>query len=107
MIAAPVPRLPRRQGRCDLTASQEADLSQARSLLESIALLETVASDREARVESLLTYLSDRGMTPGELARKLDISEDSVQLLLDRDEPLPPHERMGISEKSVEKLSPT
>lgn len=87
-------------------ASQEDDLRQVRSLLESITLLETVASDREARVESLLTYLNDRGLTARELARKLDISEDSVKNLLDRDQPKPPHERMGISAESVEKLDP-
>lgn len=87
-------------------ASQEDDLRQVRSLLESITLLETVASDREARVESLLTYLNDRGLTASELARKLDISEDSVNNLLDRDQPKPPHERMGISLESAEKLDP-
>jgi len=86
--------------------AEDAELSRARSLLESIALLESVASSREARVESLLTYLNDHGLTPQELARKLDISVDSVKVLLEREEPRPPHERMGISAESIEKLDP-
>ena len=38
-------------------------LERARALSESITLLETVAADREARVEEILDCLSSPGMT--------------------------------------------
>ena len=38
-------------------------LERARALLESIALLETVAADREAQAEEILDRLSSPGMT--------------------------------------------
>jgi hypothetical protein len=90
------------------TSPREADddLEEVRSLLESITLLETVASEREARVASILNYMAERGMTARQLARRLDISLESVQVLLDREEPRPPHERAGLSEESIEKLGP-
>jgi DNA-binding XRE family transcriptional regulator len=83
------------------------ELEHVRSLLESMALLETVAADREANVEEVLGFLASHGMTGPELAKRLDISEESVRVLLERDEPKPPHERIGISEESVEKLTPS
>jgi hypothetical protein len=84
---------------------QEA-LDEARSLLESIALLETVAAAREGKVEALLELLSARGMSGADLARELDVSEESVATLLRRDEPKPPHERAGISEETIQRLEP-
>ena len=38
-------------------------LERARALLESIALLETMAADREAQAEEILDRLSSPGMT--------------------------------------------
>lgn len=81
-------------------------LDDARSLLESIALLETVAAAREGKVEELLEVLSACGMGAADLARELDVSEESVATLLHRDEPKPPHERAGISEETMERLEP-
>lgn len=78
----------------------------ARSLLESVTLLETVAAEREAKAGNLVESLNDDGLQPEELADRLDISGQSVEMLLKRDEPKPPHERIGISEESVEKLDP-
>ena len=78
----------------------------ARNLLESVTLLETVASEREGKAEDLIESLNDEGMPPEELADRLDISERSVGMMLDRNEPNPPHERMGVSESSVERLDP-
>lgn len=88
------------------TLDDRKELEHVRSLLESMALLETVAAQREASVEEVLGFLASHGMTSGELAERLDISEESIRVLLERDELKPPYERIGISEKSVENLAP-
>ena len=82
------------------------DLQEARDLLESVALLEKVAANREAKAEKLMDSLASKGMTPDQMAEELDISDQSVEALLERDEPKPPHERVDVSEQSIEKLSP-
>jgi orotate phosphoribosyltransferase-like protein len=63
-----------------------------------------VAAAREGKVEELMEVLSQRGMSPEDLAHQLDVSEESVRALLQRDEPKPPHERAGISEETIERL---
>lgn len=84
----------------------EKKIEDARSLLESVTLLETVAAEREAKAGNLMESLNDDGLQPEELADRLDVSGRSVELLLKRDEPKPPHDRIGISEETVEKLDP-
>jgi hypothetical protein len=84
----------------------EKKIEDARSLLESVTLLEVVAAEREAKAGNLMESLVDDGLQPEEVAERLDISEQSVESILSRDEPKPPHERIGISEESVEKLDP-
>ena len=82
------------------------DVQEARDLLESVALLEKVAANREAKAEKLMDSLASKGMTPDQMAEELDISDQSVEALLERDEPKPPHERVDVSEQTIEKLSP-
>lgn len=81
-------------------------VQQARKLLESITLLETVAAEREVKVKELLAFLATHGMSAEQLAGNLDVSVESVQKVLDRDAPKPPHERVGLSEESIEELDP-
>ena len=87
-------------------SDREKKLEDARTLLESATLLETVAAEREAKVEELLESLAGNGMAPKQLAQGLDISESSVKSLLNGDEPKPVHERLGISQETVSKLDP-
>jgi predicted RNA-binding protein with PIN domain len=84
--------------------SQEHQIGEARTLLESMALLEKVAAAREARAEKVISSLASRGMSASELAGELDISRESVEVLLERETPKPPHERAGISQESIERL---
>ncbi|HEX2178681.1 MAG TPA: hypothetical protein VHL54_04060 [Actinomycetota bacterium] len=84
----------------------EKKLENARSLLESVTLLEVVAAEREAKAGSLMESLIDDGLQPEEVAERLDISERSVETMLNRDEPKPPHERIGISQESIDNLDP-
>lgn len=84
----------------------EKKLDHTKLLLENVTLLETVAREREAKAEALIDALSQEGMKPKELADRLDVSEASVEALLDKDVPKPVHERIGISEETVEKLDP-
>jgi hypothetical protein len=86
---------------------QKEELGEARSLLESVALLETVAVNREAKAKDLMESLVEDGMSPGEIAYKMDLSTESVGSILERDEPKPPHERAGISKMSMESLDPS
>lgn len=83
------------------------EIEQARSLLESVALLETVAAERQAKAEQIIGYLSSDGMDADEMADRLDLSDTSVNLLLDDEDPKEPHERMGVSEESVDNLKET
>lgn len=84
----------------------EKKLEDARSLLESVTLLEVVAAEREAKAGSLMESLVDDGLQPEEVAERLDISERSVETMLKREEPKPPHERVGISPESIDNLGP-
>lgn len=86
--------------------NERDQVQEARDLLESVALLEKVAVSREAKAEKIMDSLSSEGMTPEQMADDLDISDQSTETLLARDEPKPPHERVGISEESIEKLDP-
>lgn len=86
--------------------NQREEIGEARDLLESVALLEKVAASRESKAEKLMDSLASDGMAPDQMADELDISDQSVEALLGRDEPKPPHERVGISEESIEKLDP-
>jgi orotate phosphoribosyltransferase-like protein len=84
----------------------QIDLDHVRSLLESITLLENVAAKREGKVEEILGFLSSQGLTAEELADRLEVSRESIRTLLQRDEPKPVHERMGVSEQTVQSLDP-
>jgi hypothetical protein len=84
----------------------EKKIENARSLLESVTLLEIVAAEREAKAGNLVESLVDDGLRPEEVAERLEVSEQSVEAILGRDDPKPPHERIGISEETVEKLDP-
>lgn len=85
---------------------EDKKVDQARILLESVVLLETVAVEREARADNIVESLTDQGMEPEEVAEKLDIPDAAVHTMLNRDQPKPPHERMGVSEETVERLDP-
>ena len=86
--------------------SRREDVQEARDLLESVVLLEKVAVNREAKAEKIMDTLASEGMTPDQMADDLDISNQSVEALLERDEPKAPHERVGVSKQSIEKLDP-
>jgi hypothetical protein len=91
-----------------ILSNVEADkkVDEARTLLESVVLLETVAVEREAKAEGIVESLTDKGMEPEEVAERLDIPDAAVQTMLERDRPNPPHERMGVSEETVVRLDP-
>lgn len=93
-------------GRFLTNQDHEKKLEDARSLLESVTLLEVVAAERDAKAGSLMESLVDDGLQPEEVAERLDISERSVETMLNRDEPKPPHERIGISQESIDNLDP-
>lgn len=84
----------------------EKKVDEARNLLESVVLLETVAVEREAKAENIVESLTDEGMLPEEVAEKLDIPDAAVHTMLQRDQPNLPHVRMGVSEETVERLDP-
>ncbi len=84
----------------------EQEVDEARALLESVALLEKVAVNREAKAEVIMSDLAEGGMSSGELADELGISKKSAALMLRRDGPKPPHQRLGVSEETIEKLDP-
>ncbi|HEX2054460.1 MAG TPA: hypothetical protein VHJ78_12140 [Actinomycetota bacterium] len=84
----------------------EERLDEARLLLENVALLETVAAEREARAEELMASLEAEGLAVSEIAKRMDISEGSAAALLSNGEPMPAHDRMGISEETMDKLAP-
>jgi hypothetical protein len=88
----------------DRDKQQEVD--EARALLESVALLEKVSANREARAEGIMTSLAGQGMSSGEVAEELDISKESAGIMLGREAPRPPHQRVGVSEETMEKLDP-
>jgi DNA-directed RNA polymerase specialized sigma24 family protein len=81
-------------------------VDEARNLLESVVLLETVAVEREAKAENIVESLTEEGMKPEEVAERLDIPDAAVQTMLQRDQPNLPHERMGVSEETVARLDP-
>jgi hypothetical protein len=81
-------------------------VDEARTLLESVVLLETVAVEREAKAEGIVESLTDAGMEPAEVAERLDVPDAAVRTMLERDQPNPPHQRMGVSEETVLRLDP-
>lgn len=85
---------------------EEKQVDEARTLLESVVLLETVAVEREAKADGIVESLANKGMDADEVAEKLDIPDNAVRTMLDRDQPNPPHERMGVSEETVQRLDP-
>jgi hypothetical protein len=85
---------------------EDKKVDEARTLLESVVLLETVAVEREAKAEGIVESLTNEGMEAAEVAERLDIPDAAVQTMLDREQPNPPHERMGVSEETVERLDP-
>jgi orotate phosphoribosyltransferase-like protein len=87
-----------------VTDDRHQELEHVRLQLESIALLETAAARREGRVEEIMGFLESHGMTVDDLANELEISKESVRELLHREELKQPHERIGISETSVDSL---
>ena len=94
-------------GGCDLAEVEaEKKVDEARNLLESVVLLETVAVERESKAENIVESLTDDGMKPEEVAERLDIPDAAVHTMLERDQPKLPHERMGVSEETVARLDP-
>lgn len=87
-------------------AGEDKKVDEARTLLESVVLLETVAVEREAKADDIVESLADDGMEPSKVAERLDIPDAAVRTMLDRDQPNPPHARMGVSEETVERLDP-
>lgn len=85
---------------------EDKKVDEARTLLESVVLLETVAVEREAKAENIVESLTDEGMDAAEVAQRLDIPDAAIQTMLERDQPKPPHERMGVTPETVERLDP-
>jgi ribosome-binding protein aMBF1 (putative translation factor) len=86
--------------------NQPQEVDEARALLESVALLEKVAANREAKAEQIMRTLADRGVSSADLAEKLEISKESAVTMLAREAPKPPHQRAGVSEETMDKLDP-
>ena len=85
---------------------QPQEVDEARALLESVALLEKVAANREAKAADIMSSLAERGMSSDEQAEQLDISKRSAATILGREAPKPPHQRVGVSDETMEKLDP-
>ncbi|CAN5878444.1 hypothetical protein BH23ACT12_BH23ACT12_09520 [soil metagenome] len=85
---------------------QDKKVDQARNLLESVVLLETVAVARESKADDIVESLADQGIEPEEVAERLDIPDSAVRTMLERERPNPPHERMGVTKETVERLDP-
>lgn len=85
---------------------EDKKVDEARTLLESVVLLETVAVEREAKAEGIVESLTSEGMDATEVAERLDIPDAAVHTMLEREQPNPPHQRMGVSEETVERLDP-
>jgi hypothetical protein len=80
-------------------------LADARDELEKLALMEVAAEDREARIRAFLRRMvDDFGFEPALLARKLGISETSVESLISTSKPMPAAERIDISSRSLAEL---
>lgn len=82
------------------------EVEQARSLLESVVLLETAAASREKLAEEIIDSLSNDGMSSSELAERLNVSQESVETVLKRSKPKAPAERLGIPDHAFESLDP-
>jgi hypothetical protein len=80
-------------------------LADARDELEKLALMEIAAEDREARIRAFLRRLvRDFGFEPALLAKKLGISETSVESLISTSKPMPAADRIDISDRSLTEL---
>jgi hypothetical protein len=80
-------------------------LADARDELEKLALMEIAVEDREARIRAFLRRLvDDFGFEPALLAKKLGISQGSVESLISTSKPIPAAERIDISERSLAEL---
>jgi hypothetical protein len=80
-------------------------LADARDELEKLALMEVAVEDREARIRAFLRRLvDDFGFEPALLAKKLRVSEASVESLISTTKPMPAAERLDISDQSLAEL---
>ena len=81
------------------------NLKEARQELERLVILESAAEHRQARVEEFLRRLvRDFGFTAADLARRLGVSERSIESLVSGDDPPSVAERLDVSEESVRLL---
>ncbi len=81
------------------------NLREARQELERLVMLESAAEQRQARVEEFLRRLvRDFGFTTADLARRLGVSERSIESLVSGDDPPSVAERLEVSEESVRLL---
>lgn len=80
-------------------------LEQAKERLYSLAILEVAAARRQEELRSILDELmSEHGYDLDGVADLVGISGHSLRALLDAEHIAEPHERLGISQESVERL---
>lgn len=80
------------------------DLDLLREEIEKLVLLEEVAERRQQLVEKRLDEALEAGITPDQIRSGLNLSKESLDRLLG-DDPPSLAERLGISERTAEKLS--
>jgi hypothetical protein len=80
------------------------DIDLLREEIEKLVLLEEVAERRQQMIEKQLDEAAHAGLTPETIRKKLGLSKESIQKLLDQKTP-DLAERLGISQESAENLA--
>ena len=80
------------------------DIDLLREEIEKLVLLEEVAERRQQMIEKQLDEATRAGLAPETIRKKLGLSKESIQKLLDQRTPNLA-ERLGISQESAENLA--
>ena len=80
------------------------DIDLLREEIEKLVLLEEVAERRQQMIEKQLEEATRAGLTPETIRKKLGLSKESIQKLLDQKTP-DLADRLGISQESADNLS--
>ena len=80
------------------------DIDLLREEIEKLVLLEEVAERRQQMIEKQLDEATRAGLTPETIRKKLGLSKESIQKLLDQKTP-DLAERLGISQETAETLA--
>jgi hypothetical protein len=80
------------------------DIDLLREEIEKLVLLEEVAERRQQMIEKQLEEATRAGLTPDTIRKKLGLSKESIQKLLDQKTP-DLADRLGISQESADNLA--